>query len=440
MASYDSGAINGVDDTSQSIYRPLKRKPQTDAATDTPTTPSTPAAAATPASTPSAYDRGAQARAMLGNAVDDSAQSIGALARAGGALTRSAIQPIADIAVPAGNFTRGLVGVPENASFSPISSAAAATPPQITRPTPAATPSITSLPTMTVNAPNAPQPAARTAPTEINNSNVGDYLNSGSARFASTPGTDDAAAKANLLARTPTFGGGALTRPDISFNQDPVYQAQQQAKSDTASILSRDPRSALGIAARNAQVEAGDSRTGRANYQRTVEQAIGGIQNNVANAQQTSLEGQRAQAQLENTGLQGQNELTRENVRANAELNKPDYQADANGNLVRVSGTGAKQVTNADGSPLNVPGKINAAYEAAASRHAAELIKAGVDPDEAEQRGIAFAQNIRSGQGGKPQASATPKVPDGMKSFAGYSARGNPVFVDAQGKKHEDVQ
>jgi hypothetical protein len=73
---------------------------------------------------------------------------------------------------------------------------------------------------------------------------------------------------------------------------------------------------------------------------------------------------------------------------------------------VRVTGTKAESVTGADKTPLAVPGKINGAYEAAASRHAAELIKAGVDPDEAEQRGLDFAQRVRSGQTGQPAEKA----------------------------------
>lgn len=248
---------------------------------------------------------------------------------------------------------------------------------------------------------------------------------------------NDYAARAGVLARTPTFQQGAdqvarnqavLSR-DVGFNQDPVYQAQQQARSDTNSILNKDPRSTLGIAARNAELAAGDSRSGRANYQRTVEQAVGGIQQNVANAQQSSLEGQRSSAQLENTGKQGENALATENVRANAELNKPQYEAGSDGNLVRLSGTGAQPVTLPGGLPLNVPGKINAPVERAhADIYKSALARYEGDPEaqaKAQADADAYKPPVAPGRA-QPAKSAAGGPPKDAKAGDSYQV-GNKI-------------
>jgi hypothetical protein len=389
-----AGAINGTDDTSQSIYRPKPAQPSIAA-------PPAPEAAANDAAPPAtAYSRG-----------QATGQAIGAGTQyAGGVLKRvaqSTFQPALSIAGPVAQFARGVVGAdPDKPLLSPISSANAAAP----TPTPA--------PAIPGTVAPAAQPASIAAPPQQRILNT-DYGNPDSAAGYSAYGPpDNTGAKAATLARTPTFQQGAdaiarnqavLSR-DVGFNQDPTYQAGQQAKSDLTSILNKDPRSPAGVAARNAQVDAqsgfGSARQRNGAYQQALGGLVGQVGDLYRGSMQNVAEDKRGQQALDTEALRGQNELANTNARSLAELNKPQYETGADGNLVRVTGTKAESVTGADKTPLAVPGKINGAYEAAASRHAAELIKAGVDPDEAEQRGLDFAQRVRSGQTGQPAEKA----------------------------------
>ncbi len=145
------------------------------------------------------------------------------------------------------------------------------------------------------------------------------------------PAPGVAASIATGGAVTPEVGAPNLARPDaaVTGTFDPsanVADAERGARSDLASILNEDPRSALGIAARNARISLSGlkgSRMSRYNGGQTpYEEAIGSLiqraNQPVIDAQQTGLSTQRDAG-----------ETARENVRAaagiqDAALRRPD--------------------------------------------------------------------------------------------------------------------
>jgi len=326
-----------------------------------------------------------------------------------------------------GDFAKGIAGgisLP-----SPISSAAAATPnaaPPLQRP------ALTTLPPMTVNAPAS---TASPAGDRVQlGRTFGTRAPDGSIAFSNVPGqvgydpgynnagdNIQVAPAAAPNAAATTGLPGALTRPssDVGFNQDPTYQAGQQAKSDIASLLNKDPRSALGIAARNAEVDAqsgfGNQRQRNETYQTKLAGALGGIENNYRGTVQSANEAARNTNALDLEQQRGQNELANTNARSIAELSRPQYETDATGNLVRVTGTSAAPVVGADKNPLAVQGKINASEEKIYGQALANARNNGSDDPEGEA--VKAVQGYRSLQARGQPANATPSL-DAFKAAA----------------------
>lgn len=355
-----------------------------------------------------------------------------------------------------GDFTRGISG---GVSLpSPISSAAAATPNNAAPPLQRQS-SITQLPTMTVNG-----PAAATPPSSDVGSRVaigrtfGTRAADGSVAFSNIPGQQgydpgynragdniNVVPSANFsnpgagtgvgIASTPQVG--AFTRPsnDYGFNMNPVDMANRQAISDVNAILSHDPRSALGTTARNLSVELstnpsmrGRYGSGPSPYEQGISHLIGAVGASQAASVKQAEEQDRNATELTRTNLQGQNELARENARSLAEFNRPQYETDASGNLVRVSGTNAQPVTGADKNPLAVLGKINASEEKIYGQALANARNNGSDDPEGEAKKAVQGYRELQVRGGaqQPVASVGPQL--------AKAKDGTPLHLSADGK------
>jgi len=339
-----------------------------------------------------------------------------------------------------GNFAKGIAGgisLP-----SPISSASAAEPaaPPLRRPG-----GLTTLPTMTVNAPAAAPQAGGTVPL---GRTFGTRAPDGSIAFSNIPGQvgydpgyDRAgdniqvapAAAPNATAGIATLPG-ALTRP-ANNSGDQTYDANKQAASSLTSILNRDPRSALGIAARNAQVDAqsgfGSQRQRTAAYQQQLGGLVGQVAESQRGALQSAEEAQRGQNNLDAETLRGQNELANTNARSIAELSRPQYETDATGNLVRVTGTSAAPVVGADKNPLAVQTKLNgpadATYHNVFTKAYATHLGLSEDPDTAAQNATKAAQAAVAGmRSGTQPASVGPQL--------AKAKDGTPLHLSADGK------
>lgn len=444
MAYNYGSAINGVDDDSQALYR-RKPKPNPDDAdaaelnstladVNNPKSRNSPLGASTPSpvvgalSGLDATQRAAQAyNAPAGSTAERAGQLVRTgynIAQIPGEIGARAIGAGASaIGNTVGNFAKGIAG--DVRLPSPISSASAAEP---TTP-PLRRPGLTTLPTMTVNAPAAAPAAGGTVPL---GRTFGKRAPDGSIAFSNIPGqvgydpgydrAGDNIQVAPAAAPNATAGiaalPGALTRP-ANDSGDPTYDANKQATSSLTSILNRDPRSALGIAARNAQVDAqsgfGSQRQRAAAYQ----QQLGGLVGQVAESQRGTLqsaeEAQRGQNNLDAETLRGQNELANTNARSIAELSRPQYETDATGNLVRVTGTSAAPVVGADKNPLAVQGKINASEEKIYGQALANARNNGSDDPEGEA--VKAVQGYRSLQAKGQPANATPSL-DAFKAAA----------------------
>lgn len=216
------------------------------------------------------------------------------------------------------------------------------------------------------------------------------------------------------VATTPPAGFGQSN--DVGFNMDPTAVAQRTAQSNIASIFNKDPRSAFGIAARNAQVDLGDIKSPRSRsgaggptpYQQAISDLVGRANADVTEtaSQQNDREKNATSLALENQ--RGQNEMAKEGARSIAELNKPEYQTDANGNLVRVSGTNA-QTVNREGNPLAVQSKINGPLEKIHGEIYNRAIASGMSPEDAQAAADAYRPPGKGAQATQPKQPAVPK-------------------------------
>jgi len=456
MAYNYGGAINGVGDDSQALYR-RKPKPNLDDAdaadlnstladVNNPASPNSPLGAGKPSPLAGALGNlnSAQRAAQAYNApAGSTAERAGQLVRTGyniaqipGEIGARAIGAGASaVGNTVGDFAKGIAGgisLP-----SPISSAAAATPnaapPPLQRPP-------TTLPTMSVNAP-ATAPAASPAGDRVQlGRTFGTRAPDGSVAFSNIPGqvgydagydrAGDNIQVAPAAAPNATAGIAALTRP-ANNSGDQTYEANKQATSDLTSILNRDPRSALGIAARNAQVDAQSGFGSQRQRNETYQQQLGGLVGQVALSQRGALqnaeENQRGQNNLDAETLRGQNELANTNARSIAELSRPQYETDATGNLVRVTGTSAAPVVGADKNPLAVQGKINASEEKIYGQAlAVARNNSSPDPEEEAKKAVLAYRTLNAKNGGEQPTNVGPQL--------AKAKDGTPLHLSADGK------
>jgi hypothetical protein len=242
---------------------------------------------------------------------------------------------------------------------------------------------------------------------------------------APAPGTAASAATGGV---TPALG--ALPLPQQSGGYDPVAAmnnaeadreaAQRGAASDLASILNKDPRSMVGVAARNVSLDfnhnggrgrggarGGYGGYGLAPYNQILSQVIaqtgipvGGAEAAANRATQFADTNVRENAATQRA-VQG------DQFRLAGELQKPEYQQDADGNLVRVTGTNAEPVTTG-GKPLSVMGKINASEEKIYGEAYKNALAQGADdPADAAQKAVLGYRTLNS-KGAAAAASAGP--------------------------------
>lgn len=226
---------------------------------------------------------------------------------------------------------------------------------------------------------------------------LGKRINVADAGAIGSPGAGVAASQVTGGRFTPALGQlpqPSSYDPAAALNNAEADReaAQRGAASDIASILSEDPRSALGIAARNARINlAGlrDSRTSRYNgglspYEAAISSMIDQARGPAAGADSAAgRAGQFAETNLrENAATQ------RDQLRLVGELQRPQYEQDANGNLVRVAGTTGQPVT-VGGNPLAVTGKINASEEKIYGEAYKNALAQGADdPADAAQKAV----------------------------------------------------
>lgn len=209
----------------------------------------------------------------------------------------SAAGAVRDTAVAAGtganNFARGLAGLPEET----------ATPPAVAAPSAAVPP----VPVPLTKPPAAPTALDATAPgTAVFNGRTvsKDEINTlanrnviPSANFTH-PGAGVALSEASGGRVTPTLG--QFTNPSapasgsVQDNGADTADAQRGAISDLASIANEDPRSTLGIAARNLRISVGNRRgshggRGQAAYEQGINTLMESALAPINNAQQRSL-------------------------------------------------------------------------------------------------------------------------------------------------------
>lgn len=162
---------------------------------------------------------------------------------------------------------------------------------------------------------------------------------------------------AGVLGRTPELGsaaGYAVTRP--AQQQGGVFHMPSQADqaaSDIASALNRDTRTPIGLAMRNADVDAdGSARGRRGERQRRNEAVVGALadaaKQSAANQGAAAVEGMRNRTDLARAAMDNQGELAR------AQINRPMPSTIdmADGTLGAVGADGvARPIVGADGKP-----------------------------------------------------------------------------------------
>ena len=403
------GAINGVDDPTQSVYR---QRPSADAAAvaelnstladvNNPSSPNSPLGARTAVQTPDiTYDPQNRGLPFTTNNVDE-AKRLAATRDA--AISGQSSLPGA-IGAP-GTLTRAMAtATPAGIAASPQSGAAA-------RSLPGALPETWSSDAQNAFASNKPGTAVINgrvvSPSEIaalSNRNVipsANFTNPGAGTNGYTP--------------LP----GQLTRPtnDVGFNMDTVAMANKQATSDVNSILSHDPRSPLGVTARNLSVDLSTSPSGGGRYgrggQSAYEQAIGGLIGSVQygnkGALETSLQDQRGGAQEYAADARSGATQYAVDARAGATQSAADTRAGATRYSADARGSAERDVAN---TRANTP-KVNAAetklFNTSYSHAYDALIKGGATPDDAATQAAQFGTNAVMGYrnlNAKPGAAA----------------------------------
>lgn len=214
------------------------------------------------------------------------------------------------------------------------------------------------------------------------------------------PGAGVAASMATGGAATPALGQlpqpGGFDPNAAAWNaQVDAESAQRGAASDIASIANEDPRSALGVAARNMRLNSGGAPGGRASrYGRVGPSAF---EQGRDALMQSALQPAATAAQRATTQAVQAGDTTRAGIAEQGQM--------ARGVLAARENAAAR----VDAASINAGReRVNGAITAAASRHAEGLIRAGMDPDEAEQRGIEFAQRTLGGGGAASTSSAAP--------------------------------
>jgi hypothetical protein len=269
---------------------------------------------------PSANEIGKSVRGAVGSVVTPVASAVKTAAGAVGDVA-------SDIGTGTTNFARGLAGADELPK--PIATAA----PAATGATPTTTPAAAATPATSPGAaiPGPGGGATATKPgfttgadgsIQFDNNSVSDAnkvalaaRNTIDANSFAHPGAGVAAS--SVGGTVPGFSPDNITRPVPSVinpaaSRDAVAAAQKGADSDIASILNKDPRSQLGIAARNAQIDLGGIKSPRSrsgvSQQSPYQEALGSLIQRaaqpVANAQQlavadTTEAGQIQRAQAE---------------------------------------------------------------------------------------------------------------------------------------------
>jgi len=269
-------------------------------------------------------------------------------------------------------------------------------------------------------------------PRVIDDANVAGVLKNHDAAAYSAPGTNNDAAVANLLARTPTLEQGAdqiarnqaVLSKDVGFNMDPAYMAQQQDKSDLGAIAVKDPRTLAGIAARNAAIDAGSSfgtRQSRAiAYNDTMQSLIDQAGAPVRAATLASKE----TADTQREAMRQAGDTARSNIAAQAQRYSADSKGDAVRDVAGTRGDAARYVADARGDAArdvattraNTP-KVNQAETKMfhnTYQHAYDsLTQGGMAPEEAAAQAAQFGTNAvlgyRNMNSNTPLNSNTPQ-------------------------------
>jgi hypothetical protein len=307
---------------------------------------------------------------------------------------------------------------------------------------------------------------------------LGDNANVVSARNMANPGL-------GTNGYTPTTDQGVgstayrgLTNAIADARSD-NQKTQRGALSDIYSMANQDPRSVSGTAARNAAIDlksdlesAGRYAHGR-NIAQVQQAAIDRYRSSIGAAPGMLSEGMHDEAGTNDEAMRGLTSLGTATLNNDARVNAAEAHANAviHGADQRLTGTQYNADQRLTGTQDTNSARLGVAGTAAdarvaASANATNRTAASVAANEAvvdeyiknhpsttredayklarlpyPSASVQMQSRNLSQPASAPQSSAqTPSVPAGMKSFAGYSSRGNPVFLDANGNKHEAVQ